>query len=49
MLGINRVLWGGVFLYVRESRNRETIERYGHGAPDDWLERNVYSQATCSD
>lgn len=44
MVGINRVLWGGVFLYVRESHNRETIERYGHAAPDDWLERNVYSR-----
>jgi stearoyl-CoA desaturase (delta-9 desaturase) len=44
VLGINRVLWGGVFLYVKESGNRDTIERYGHGAPDDWLERNVYSR-----
>ncbi len=43
-LGINRVLWGGVFLYVTESHNRETIERFGHGTPDDWLERNVYSK-----
>jgi len=44
VLGINRVLWGGVFLYVKESHNAETMERYGHGAPDDWLERNVYSR-----
>ena len=44
VLGINRVLWGGVLLYVQESRNRETIERYGHGTPDDWLERHVYSR-----
>src|SRR5882762_4059811 len=29
--GINRVLWGGVFLYVKESYNQETLERYGHG------------------
>ena len=42
--GINRVLWGGVFLYVKESYNRETLERYGHGTPDDWMERNVYSR-----
>jgi stearoyl-CoA desaturase (delta-9 desaturase) len=41
--GINRVLWGGVFLYVRETHNKQTLERYGHGTPDDWLERNVYS------
>jgi stearoyl-CoA desaturase (Delta-9 desaturase) len=41
--GINRVLWGGVFLYVKESYNKETLERYGHGTPDDWMERHVYS------
>jgi stearoyl-CoA desaturase (delta-9 desaturase) len=43
VLGLNRVLWGGVFLYVKESHNRETIDRYGHGTPDDWLERHVYT------
>lgn len=44
--GINRVLWLGVFLYVKESYNRETLSRYGHGTPDDWLERNVYAKRT---
>jgi stearoyl-CoA desaturase (delta-9 desaturase) len=43
IFGINRVLWGGVFLYAKESFNRETLERYGHGTPDDWIERNLYS------
>src|SRR5262252_2176096 len=42
--GINRVLWLGVFLYVKEAYNQETLERYGHGTPDDWIERNLYSQ-----
>jgi stearoyl-CoA desaturase (delta-9 desaturase) len=46
--GINRVLWGGVFLYVKESYNRDTMDRYGHGTPDDWVERNVYSRFTLS-
>src|SRR3954468_16882913 len=41
--GINRVLWLGVFLYVKESHNNDTLERYGHGTPDDWIERNVYT------
>ena len=41
--GLNQVLWGGVFLYVRESRNADTIARYGHGTPDDWLEHHVYT------
>ncbi len=44
VLGINRVLWGGVLLYVAEAARRDTIERYGQGTPDDWLERNLYSK-----
>lgn len=42
--GLNRVLWGGVFLYVREAANAQTLERYGHGTPDDWVERSLYSR-----
>ncbi len=42
--GINRVLWGGVFLYVKEANKSETLERYGRGTPNDWLERNVYQR-----
>ena len=42
ILGLNRVLWGGVFLYVKEANRPDTLERYGHGTPNDWLERNVY-------
>ncbi len=46
ILGLNRVLWGGVFLYVKEANRPDTLERYGHGTPDDWLERNLYSRFT---
>jgi len=44
MHGINRVLWTGVLLYVKESHYPETMERYGHGTPEDWVERNVYAR-----
>jgi len=44
VLGINRVLWRGVFLYIHESNKAETIARYGHGTPDDWIERKLYSK-----
>jgi stearoyl-CoA desaturase (Delta-9 desaturase) len=44
MVGIHRVLWGGVFLYRREAACGDTLERYGDGTPDDWLERHVYSR-----
>jgi stearoyl-CoA desaturase (delta-9 desaturase) len=40
--GIRKVLWEGAELYRAEAKNQETLQRYGHGTPDDWLERNVY-------
>jgi stearoyl-CoA desaturase (Delta-9 desaturase) len=43
ILGINKVLFTGVVLYVKESHNPETMTRYGQGTPDDWMERNVYT------
>ncbi len=42
--GIETVLLEGAELYRAESKNRETIEKYGHGTPDDWLERNLYTK-----
>jgi stearoyl-CoA desaturase (delta-9 desaturase) len=44
VLGIQTVLSRGAELYRAEAKNRETIEKYGHGTPDDWVERNVYSK-----
>lgn len=44
ILGINKVLWDGIELYRTESKNQETLKRYGQGTPDDWLERNLYSK-----
>ncbi len=41
--GILTVLLQGAELYRKERQNKETVERYGEGTPDDWLERNVYS------
>jgi stearoyl-CoA desaturase (delta-9 desaturase) len=41
--GINKILWGGVVLYVKESYKKDVMERYGHSTPTDWLERNVYT------
>jgi stearoyl-CoA desaturase (delta-9 desaturase) len=40
------VLRFGVDMYRKEAKNLDTLERYGHGTPDDWLERNVYSRYT---
>ncbi len=42
--GIRKLLLEGAELYRVESRNPETLERYGHGTPDDWIERHVYGR-----
>lgn len=43
--GIRKVLFEGAELYRAEANNPETIQRYGHGTPDDWLERHVYRRS----
>ncbi|MFA9438537.1 fatty acid desaturase [Uliginosibacterium sp. sgz301328] len=40
--GLRKVLWQGAELYRAEAKNEETLRKFGHGTPDDWLERNVY-------
>jgi stearoyl-CoA desaturase (Delta-9 desaturase) len=42
--GIKKVLLEGSELYRAESKNAETIEKFGHGTPDDWIEHNLYSK-----
>jgi stearoyl-CoA desaturase (delta-9 desaturase) len=41
--GLRKVLLEGSELYREEARNRETIEKFGHGTPDDWIERHLYT------
>src|SRR5471030_2751001 len=41
--GIWKVVLEGAELYRKESRNKLTMDRYGEGTPDDWMERNVYT------
>ena len=45
ILGISKVLQEGAELYRLEARNPQTTECYGHGTPDDWLERNIYKHS----
>ena len=42
--GIDTVLLRGTELYRAEAKNAETLARYGHGTPDDWMERNLYTR-----
>ncbi len=41
--GIATVFWQGAELYKAEAKNSETMEKYGRGTPDDWLERKLYT------
>ena len=43
VLGLNKVLWFGAELYRKEANNQETLERYGQGTPEDWIERVIYT------
>lgn len=44
ILGIKKVLLQGYELYRKEAQNQETLDKYGLGTPDDWLENNLYSK-----
>jgi stearoyl-CoA desaturase (delta-9 desaturase) len=41
--GLRKVLLEGAELYQAEAMNRETLEKYGRGTPDDWLENKLYA------
>src|SRR5579883_1338002 len=48
VLGIKKVFFEGAELYRAEAKNKETMERYGEGTPNDWIERNLYSRFSTS-
>ncbi len=42
--GIKTVLLTGAELYRAESKVDETMNKYGHNTPEDWIERNLYTR-----
>ncbi|MCC5861004.1 MAG: fatty acid desaturase [Gammaproteobacteria bacterium] len=44
VFGLQRVLTEGAELYREETNNPATLEKYGRGTPDDWVERKIYSR-----
>jgi stearoyl-CoA desaturase (delta-9 desaturase) len=42
--GIKTVLLRGSELYRSEAKNQETLAKYGHQTPNDWIERNLYTR-----
>ncbi len=41
--GLKKVLWQGAELYRAEAKNTQTLVKYGHNTPDDWIERKLYT------
>ena len=44
IFGIKKVFLEGAELYRAASKDTVSIEKYGHGTPDDWIERNLYTK-----
>lgn len=44
ILGLRKVLWQGAELYRASAKDKDMVEKFGRGTPDDWLERNVYTR-----
>ena len=44
VLGLRKVLWEGAELYRAASKDKAMVEKYAHGTPDDWVEKNVYKR-----
>ena len=42
--GIRKVLLEGAELYREAAADDAVLDKFGHGTPDDWMERNVYSR-----
>ncbi|MGE0348108.1 DesA family fatty acid desaturase [Hydrogenophaga sp.] len=43
VFGIKKVFYEGSELYRAEAKNQETLERYGHNTPNDWIEKHLYT------
>ncbi|MDH5446305.1 MAG: fatty acid desaturase [Gammaproteobacteria bacterium] len=44
IMGIRRVLWQGREVYREATSQQSTMDKYGNGTPDDWLERKIYGR-----
>ena len=43
VFGIKKVFFEGSELYRAEAKNQETLDRFGHNTPNDWIERHLYT------
>jgi stearoyl-CoA desaturase (delta-9 desaturase) len=41
--GLFAILIGGLWFYREAAKDKEMLEKYGKGCPNDWIERNLYT------
>lgn len=41
--GIGKLVWSGTELYMAARADKDLLTRFGHGTPDDWIERHLYT------
>jgi stearoyl-CoA desaturase (delta-9 desaturase) len=46
--GIKKVLLEGAELYRESAADKAVLAKFGHGTPDDWIERNLYTRFSMS-
>jgi stearoyl-CoA desaturase (delta-9 desaturase) len=46
LLGLSKVLAEGAELYAKAAHDSQILSRYGHGTPEDWIERYIYGRYT---
>ena len=44
IFGLRNIVLEGAEYYQQEAEKPETLEKYGRGTPDDWLERHIYGR-----
>lgn len=42
--GLFEIVFGGVFFYREAVKDREMVEKYGKGCPDDWVQQRLYTR-----
>lgn len=43
VLGLKKLMLEGAELYRKAAKDKDMVARYSHGAPNDWIERHLYS------
>ena len=44
IFGIKQVLFEGAELYRKAARDKDMLEKFGKGMPNDWIERHLYTR-----